>query len=79
MKVIDNFLIKDYFKEPQNLVYSSSFAWFFQKQTTTFDDDNNFMDVGNRFPIVLTRFSCCLSSLVVFRLKNILKPQNNGI
>ena len=43
MKVIDNFLIKDYFKELQNLVYSSSFAWFFQKQTTTFDDDNNFM------------------------------------
>ena len=43
MKIIDNFLIEDYFKELQNLVYSNTFPWFFQKQTTTFDDDNNFM------------------------------------
>ena len=43
MKIIDNFLLEDYFKELQNLVYSNTFPWFFQKQTTTYEDDNNFM------------------------------------
>ena len=43
MKIVNSFLLEDYFKELQNLVYSNSFAWFFQKQTTTFNDDNNFM------------------------------------
>ena len=43
MKIVDNFLLEDYFKELQKLVYSNTFPWFYQKQTTTFEDDNNFM------------------------------------
>ena len=43
MKIIDNFLLENYFKELQTLVYSDNFPWFYQQKITTFDKDNNFM------------------------------------
>ena len=43
MKIIDNFLFYDYFKELQKLIYSDNFSWYYQKTTTTYNDDKNFM------------------------------------
>jgi uncharacterized LabA/DUF88 family protein len=43
MKVINNILFKDYFNELKEIVYSNNFAWFYQKKTTHYEDDNNFM------------------------------------
>ena len=36
MKIIDNFLFYDYFKELQKLIYSDNFSWYYQKTTTTY-------------------------------------------
>ena len=43
MKVIDNFLSKDYYKELKDLVHSNKFAWFYYKATTHSTDDKNSM------------------------------------
>lgn len=43
MKVINNILFKDYFNELKEIVYSDNFGWFYQKKTTYYLDDNNFM------------------------------------
>jgi len=45
LKIIDNFLFDDYFKELQNLVSSNNFGWFYQDKTTTYQKDKNFMFV----------------------------------
>ena len=48
IKVIDNFLFYDYFKELQDLVHSNNIAWYYQKTTTNYNiasekDDKNFI------------------------------------
>ena len=48
MKVINNILFKDYFNELKEIVYSSNFAWFYQKKTTHYEDDNNFYKLRKR-------------------------------
>ena len=43
MKVIDNFLSKDYYKELKDLVHSNKFGWFYYPATTHHAGDKNFM------------------------------------
>ena len=43
VKIIDNFLFYDYFKELQKIIYSDNFSWYYHKATTIYNDDKNFM------------------------------------
>jgi hypothetical protein len=43
MKVINNFLLKDYYKELKEIVHSNKFGWFYHAGTTRHPDDKNYM------------------------------------
>ena len=43
IKVIDNFLFYEYFKELQDLVHSNNISWYYTKTTTNYTDDKNFI------------------------------------
>jgi hypothetical protein len=49
MKVISNFLLKDYYKELKELVHSNRFGWFYHSGTTPHPEDKNYMFTHNLY------------------------------